>query len=80
MWFGLLLVVAIVGILWKWIVGAVVVYGLWRLATHLVDEHYAVDEIVAEMKAGLAKRADEQHRQALAGDPRGTFGNFPPAV
>lgn len=28
--------------------------------------------------AGLRARADFEHRLCLAGDPRGTFGRFPP--
>lgn len=29
-------------------------------------------------RAGLRARADLEHHLALAGDPRGTFGRFPP--
>ncbi len=29
-------------------------------------------------RAGLSARADVEHRLALMGDPRGTFGRFPP--
>lgn len=29
-------------------------------------------------RSGLRARADLEHRLALAGDPRGTFGRFPP--
>ncbi|MCT7657648.1 hypothetical protein [Mycobacterium deserti] len=28
--------------------------------------------------AGLRARADYEHRLSLAGDPRGTFGRYPP--
>jgi hypothetical protein len=30
--------------------------------------------------AELARRPDEQNAQVLAGDDRGTYGNYPPAV
>lgn len=29
-------------------------------------------------RAGLRARADYEHRLTLAGDPRGTFGRYPP--
>ena len=33
---------------------------------------------LARRDAGLRARADFEHRLSLAGDPRGTFGRFPP--
>lgn len=80
MWFGMLLVLAVIGLLWKWILGAAAVVVVWLLVRTAVREHYAVEDIVAEMKADLVARADEQHRWVLAGDPRGIYGRYPPAI
>src|SRR5262245_30962076 len=33
---------------------------------------------VARRDAGLRARADYEHRLTLAGDPRGTYGRYPP--
>jgi len=78
--FALLIGIGVLAKFWMWIlliVGVVVlgiVLGLlmWRAALR-------VDARIAE-QAAIAARADEQHTQFLAGDDRGMYGLYPPAV
>jgi hypothetical protein len=35
-------------------------------------------KVLARRDSGLRARADFEHRLTLAGDPRGTFGRYPP--
>jgi hypothetical protein len=64
---------------WVWIAvafGAAVLFGLlvWLA-------FYAARRVDAREDARLAivARADQQHAWALAGDPRGLYGEYPPA-
>ncbi|OIN80848.1 hypothetical protein [Mycobacterium malmoense] len=43
-------------------------------------ERAAARAAAAARFEGLRVRADEQHEWSLLGDPRGTFGEYPPAV
>ena len=69
-----LLVAAVLTVMWV-VVGAAAAFGAWRLwqaySTHA--------EARAHRRAELLARAEIQHRWYLAGDPRGTFGRYPPA-
>lgn len=49
------------------------------LIARAVRENDIVNAMVEDMKADLASRADQQHAWTLAGDPRGTYGQYPPA-
>lgn len=78
--FGLLLMVgAVIHYFW-WLVGAaVVLVGLWYgrvlyLATHLAAQ------AEARRQVQVRARADQQHAWAVAGDDRGTYGDYPPAA
>lgn len=63
---AVLFVLYVYGWLW-WAVGAAAAaYLLWSTHKRL-EEKRAAD-------AAIALRADEQHRQALAGDPHGIYG------
>jgi hypothetical protein len=72
--FTLLLVLGFVVMFW-WvfaIIGGIVVLGIagWLLARHLDARDAARDAITA--------RADQQHAWILAGDDRGTYGDYVP--
>lgn len=78
--FRVMLLVALVAKFW-WVIlaalGAVGLFvGLLRLA------FYAAGRVDArhEERAVLVARADQQHAWVLAGDDRGTYGDYPPAA
>lgn len=54
---------------WWLVVAAVVVYVVWRV----VDAR-------AARRAAVLGRAEQQHRWVLAGDSRGVYGLYPPAL
>jgi ABC-type Fe3+-siderophore transport system permease subunit len=78
--FVLLIFVGAVAKFWVYIVaalGALVLFGLllwlaFRAARRVDSEQQA--------QAALVARANEQHAWVLAGDDRGTFGQYPPAA
>ena len=53
-------------------VGAVVWLGWWLIVP--------VGLLVAIIVGTLRKHADQQHAWRLEGDPRGTYGQYPPAA
>jgi hypothetical protein len=75
--------VVIVAVLWHFVWWLAAAVGIVALAVgllvgafywaHRVDVRY-------ERRAGLAARADEQHRRVMSGDDRGVYGKYPPAV
>jgi hypothetical protein len=76
----LLVVVALVVKFW-WLIAAVV--GMFCAAhwtKRVVDSH--AERVDAERRrlAGVVARADQQHVWAMQGDPRGMFGEYPPAA
>jgi hypothetical protein len=72
--FSLLLLVGFIGAYFKWIAAAVAAYVAYRWGRVAWARHCAsADAWAAEQKA-IAKRADQQHRWVMAGDPRGTYG------
>lgn len=83
---GTIAVLVVVGLAiayWKWIVGfAVVCLAVWgayagiTAAGRRQRERAAVER--AE-KAAVAARAEEQHRQYLAGEDHGLYGDYRPA-
>lgn len=58
------------------VVVVVVVVVLARRAARAAEERRRA---AAAERAALAARADQQHAWTLAGDPRGTYGRYPPA-
>jgi hypothetical protein len=44
-----------------------------------LDRQHALATWQAAQRRALARRADYEHRMALAGDPRGVHGQYPPA-
>jgi ABC-type Fe3+-siderophore transport system permease subunit len=78
--FVLLIFVGAIVKFWAWIaaaLGALMVFGLLLWLTFYVERR--VDERYAK-RAGLVARADQQHAWVLAGDARGTYGEYPPAM
>lgn len=89
-WAGVVLLVLVIAGIAKiavWIGLALAVVGLvavlWRFTSHLDRWLTARDQRrdgrVAAI-AAIAARADEQNRLFIAGDPRGTYGYYPPSV
>ncbi len=78
--FVLLLFVGAVAKFWIWIVAGLAGCALFVLGAHLI--YRADKQRAAELErlAAIVARCDEQHAQLLAGDPRGMYGIFPPAV
>jgi lysylphosphatidylglycerol synthetase-like protein (DUF2156 family) len=67
----------VVGIIIKfiwWILGAVVVVGLFFLVRALLRESRKRADAYARWCAAVAARADEQHNWVLQGDDRGIYG------
>jgi hypothetical protein len=77
---ALLVVVALVVKFW-WLIAAVVgMFCAVHWTRRAVDRH--AERVAAERRrvAGLVARANREHQWVLAGDPRGTYGEFPPAT
>ena len=77
--FVLLIFVGAVAKFWAWIaavLGALMVFGLLVWLTFYVERRV---DARYEKRAALVARADQQHAWVLAGDDRGTYGQFPPA-
>jgi hypothetical protein len=78
--FILLIFIGAIAKFWAWIVavlGATVLCGLLLWAAFYAARR--VGDRDNERRA-IAARADEQHAWVLAGDDRGVYGNYPPAV
>jgi ABC-type Fe3+-siderophore transport system permease subunit len=78
--FVLLIFIGAIVKFWAWIaavLGGLMVFGLLLWLTlyleRRVDARY-------EKRAALVARADQQHAWVLAGDDRGVYGAYPPAV
>ncbi|MHA0288241.1 hypothetical protein ACXYX3_17550 [Mycobacterium sp. C3-094] len=76
---GLLLLIATVGALWPWLLLTGFVVVVIRLIVRQARREDARLRAEAVEHAGLEQRADEQNALALAGDPRGVYGDWPPA-
>lgn len=82
-WIGAFLVLAFLLTYWKWIVGAAVL-GAVATVMYLAANawsHKRRERLNGERarNARLAARADAQHRQYLAGEDRGLYGDYRPA-
>ena len=77
---GFLLLVGFVCAYFSWILTAVIVVAAVMYGRHWWDtECERTAQLRAEHQA-IAKRADQQHSWTLAGNPRGTYGRYPPAT
>jgi hypothetical protein len=74
--FTLLLVLGFIVMFWRIfaIIAGVAVLGVaaWYV-TRRIDARTAA-------RAAIVARADEQHKQIMAGDDRGLYGEYPPAA
>jgi Protein of unknown function (DUF2510) len=73
-----------------WVVGAALLLVFWQLhnGSYVLLAVMTIAGLVIAVKrrrraialrdAGLRARADYEHQLSLAGDPRGTFGRYPP--
>jgi hypothetical protein len=77
--FGMLMLVALIIKLIWWILGAVVLYVLFRVCRSQLRSAQAAREAEARRAAQVAARADQQHRSILSGDDRGIYGVYPVA-
>ncbi|WP_082930189.1 hypothetical protein [Mycobacterium sp. 1164966.3] len=71
---GLLFLIAIIVKFFWWIVGALVLIGLFFLGRSIAHWHRERAAEYARYTNALAARADEQHSWVLQGDDRGIYG------
>jgi hypothetical protein len=76
--FRILLVVGLVAKFWPLILAALVVVVAACLGWWSCKQSDAADERECREHAALVARADQQHAWVLAGDDRGTYGDYPP--
>lgn len=72
-------VVAVLRLIWPWIVLGIAVYLAIKIGKQLIARR---DKSVAARRAAHAElraRADRQHAQILRGDPAGVYGRYPAA-
>lgn len=77
---GFLLFVGLVAIYWKWILAAIMLVLIVRALPAAWREWQAECAAQRARREELVARGEQQHAWAMAGDPRGTFGAYPPAV
>jgi hypothetical protein len=71
---GLALIIWIIVKLIWWILGAVVLVGLYFVVRAIVRESRRRADLNAAHRDALAARADQQHQWVLRGDDRGIYG------
>ena len=78
---GWAVVALIAVIIWLWKILLVAATVAVLLACVWLFVRWWRDGVDAQMRAdeGLRRRADEQHAALHRADPRGLYGNFPPA-
>jgi len=84
---GSLLLVGFVAAYFWWIAACLALWGfIWIAHKAFIEikaeEAAELERMRADAKrqAAVARRADQQHAWALVGDPRGTYGKYPPAM
>jgi hypothetical protein len=77
---GVLLLVGFVGAYFWWIAAALAVAALVWMAQRAFREISVMEAAAARRQAAVVKRADRQHAWVMAGDDRGVYGAYPPAV
>ena len=77
---ALLVAAALVVKFWPWLAGAVAIYITTRLVRRAWFAYVAAGERRRAGLAAIAARADQQQAWRLVGDPRGLYGEYPPAV
>jgi hypothetical protein len=76
---AILLIVALVVQFFWWIVGAAAIIVLGYLCTKAWKRRAADAAALTAGLAEIAARADLQHELFMEGDPRGVYGEYPPA-
>jgi hypothetical protein len=62
-----------------WVLAAVCLYAVYRVASYWSDRRMVQGRAERARMAALVKRADRQHSAMMLGDPDdGTYGDFPP--
>jgi hypothetical protein len=77
--FGLLMFVALIIKLIWWILGAAMLYLVFRVGRAQLRAAQATRAAEARRAAHIAARAEQQHRWVLRGDDRGVYGDYPVA-
>lgn len=78
--FVLLIFIGFIAKFWAWVLavlGALLVFGLLLWLTFYVERR---SDARQDARAAIVARADQQHAWVLAGDDRGLYGTYPPAV
>lgn len=78
--FVLLIFVGAIVKFWAWIaavLGGLMVFGLLLWLTFYLERRSDARE---HARLGIIGRADQQHAWVLAGDDRGIYGSYPPAM
>lgn len=70
---------ALIGLFWKWVIAGIVVVTMARAVRPAWAERQAERAADRHRLRQLIARADLQNQWVLAGDPRGTYGRYPPA-
>lgn len=73
----LFIVALIVRYIWRLLAAAALAAGIWW-CNKALERHRARMAWLAKRNAGLAGRADRQHRWIMEGDERGFYGRYPP--
>jgi len=66
--------------LWPFIVAAFFIAVAWVAAWLVRERRRQAADARRKARAALIARADEQQAGRLAGDPRGWYGDYPPAM
>jgi hypothetical protein len=72
---GLLFLVGLVAVYWKWILAVAIIVLIVRAAPIAYQQWQADRSAERARLSGIIARADQQHAWAMAGDPRGTYGH-----
>jgi hypothetical protein len=75
--FGIMVIIGIIVKFFWWILGALILTGLFFLVRALAREDAIRRAATARRQAEIAARADTQHRWVLQGDDRGVYGDYP---
>jgi hypothetical protein len=77
---GTLLLVGFVLKYWWLIALVLAAVAAWKHVPRWWARHQATVDDEKRRLAAIAARADQQHQCVLAGDPRGTYGDYPPVA
>lgn len=73
------LVLAVLRVIWPFIVFGIAAYLVVTIGRHVVDHHNEVAAARRAARDALRARADRQHAQVLRGNPAGVYGDYPAA-